>query len=591
MGKSRTSHPMSPVGGHLKEEIVEVIVGNYHRGSSFHDGPDADSVKEEEPKDDDYLYCEDCRTFFFNKCEVHGPAVFIPDSPAPIGAADRARQTLPPGLEVQMSDIPDAGLGVFNMGETVPIGAHFGPYQGELVDQEEAMNSGYSWVICKSRECEEYIDAEKETHANWMRYVNCARNEEEQNLVAFQYRGEIFYRCCRPIKPGQELLVWYEEDYAKDLSIIFNYLWHRKSSANELKDALLQVFSCSLCPLSYTAEIYLHKHIKRCHHDEFLKLQKSGEIKFDNLMFTRSSGSTQTSGSLCGSSAQGQSHDKHFYCLHCGMSFTLLSTFKKHQRTHTGERPYFCSECGKSFTQPNALHQHQRIHTGEKPYRCSECGKSFRQNSHLKLHLRIHTGEKPYRCSECEKSFPDHNALQIHQRIHTGEKPYHCSDCGKCFRHQITLRLHRRIHTGEKPYQCPLCEKRFSHQTTFKQHQLIHTGEKPYQCSQCGKHFTQRNALQRHKGIHLGEKPYECSQCRKSFTSQSALQQHQRIHTGERPYRCSQCEKSYTKQSNLQRHQRVHTGEKPYHCQVCGENFIYSTTLKRHKCPVTAVTL
>lgn len=64
-----------------------------------------------------------------------------------MGVADRARRTLPPGLEIRKSGIPGAGLGVFNKDETIPVGAHFGPYQGELVDQEEAMNSNYSWVV------------------------------------------------------------------------------------------------------------------------------------------------------------------------------------------------------------------------------------------------------------------------------------------------------------------------------------------------------------------------------------------------------------------------------------------------------------
>lgn len=91
--------------------------------------------------------CEDCRSFYINKCEVHGPTVFIYDTSVPMGVTDRARQTLPPCLEVRQSGIPGAGLGVFNNGETVPVGAHFGPYQGDLVDREEAMKSGYSWVV------------------------------------------------------------------------------------------------------------------------------------------------------------------------------------------------------------------------------------------------------------------------------------------------------------------------------------------------------------------------------------------------------------------------------------------------------------
>ncbi len=31
-----------------------------------------------------------------------------------------------------------------------------------------------------------YIDAQNKSSSNWMRYVNCARWESEQNLVAFQ---------------------------------------------------------------------------------------------------------------------------------------------------------------------------------------------------------------------------------------------------------------------------------------------------------------------------------------------------------------------------------------------------------------------
>ncbi|KAF5892348.1 kinetochore scaffold 1, partial [Clarias magur] len=127
-----------------KEETLELNI--YSHGDELDTTPDVICIKEEDPDNEDYLYCEVCKSSFFNKCEVHGSPLFIPDTPVPMGVPDRALQTLPPGLEIQESGIPNAGLGVFNKGETVPVGAHFGPYQGELVDREEAMNSGYSWV-------------------------------------------------------------------------------------------------------------------------------------------------------------------------------------------------------------------------------------------------------------------------------------------------------------------------------------------------------------------------------------------------------------------------------------------------------------
>lgn len=67
-----------------------------------------------------------------------------------------------------------------------------------------------------------FLDGQDESRSNWMRFVNCSRCEDEQNLVAFQFKGKIYYRTYKPIHPGKELLVWYGEKYAKDLGILLN---------------------------------------------------------------------------------------------------------------------------------------------------------------------------------------------------------------------------------------------------------------------------------------------------------------------------------------------------------------------------------
>ena len=63
------------------------------------------------------------------------------------------------------------------------------------------------------------------------RYVNCARDDEEQNLVAFQYHRQIFYRTCRVVRPGCELLVWYGDEYGQELGIKWGSKWKKELTA------------------------------------------------------------------------------------------------------------------------------------------------------------------------------------------------------------------------------------------------------------------------------------------------------------------------------------------------------------------------
>ncbi|XP_066120961.1 histone-lysine N-methyltransferase PRDM7-like [Saccopteryx bilineata] len=172
-----------------------------------------------EPQDDDYLYCEKCQNYFIDSCDVHGPPTFVKDSAVDKGHQNHAALTLPPGLRIRASGIPEAGLGVWNEASALPVGLHFGPYEGQITEDEEAGKNGYSWLINKGRNCHEYVDGKDESLANWMRYVNCARDDEEQNLVAIQYRRQIFYRTCQVIKPYCELLVWYGDEYGQMLGI------------------------------------------------------------------------------------------------------------------------------------------------------------------------------------------------------------------------------------------------------------------------------------------------------------------------------------------------------------------------------------
>lgn len=63
------------------------------------------------------------------------------------GHPHRSALTLPPGLRIGPSCIPEAGLGVWNEAADLPVGLHFGPYEGHITEDEEAAKSRYSWLV------------------------------------------------------------------------------------------------------------------------------------------------------------------------------------------------------------------------------------------------------------------------------------------------------------------------------------------------------------------------------------------------------------------------------------------------------------
>ena len=105
------------------------------------------------------------------------------------------------------------------------------------------------------------IDGSNPKQSNHLRYINCACNESEQNLVAYQYKGNIFYRTARIIEIGEELLVWYGKEYAKNLGIVDSSM-----SLGIVVAYLPMYVCCVLCaPMQYNYLcIYVHVYIQYC---------------------------------------------------------------------------------------------------------------------------------------------------------------------------------------------------------------------------------------------------------------------------------------------------------------------------------------
>ena len=64
-----------------------------------------------------------------------------------------------------------------------------------------------------------FIDGSDLESSSWMRFIQCARSKHEQNLFAFQYRGNVYYRSFKDIAVGEELPVWYDDTYLQHFGI------------------------------------------------------------------------------------------------------------------------------------------------------------------------------------------------------------------------------------------------------------------------------------------------------------------------------------------------------------------------------------
>ncbi|XP_071077432.1 histone-lysine N-methyltransferase PRDM9-like [Desmodus rotundus] len=573
-----------------------------------------------EPQDDDYLYCEKCQNFFIDSCAVHGPPTFVKDSAVDKGHPNRSALTLPPGLRIGPSGIPEAGLGVWNEAADLPVGLHFGPYEGHITEDEEAAKRRYSWLIAKGRNCYEYVNGKDKSWANWMRYVNCARDDEEQNLVAFQYHRQIFYRTCRVIRPGCELLVWYGDEYGQELGSKWGSKWKRELAAGRAEPKP-EVHPCPCCSLAFSSQKFLSQHMELNHPSQGLSgtsarkhLQAEEPCPEDQNQQQQQTSTHSWNDKAEGQEVKGRSKPllKRISQRRISRPFSQPSkermrSSSEHERMMEEEPRKGQKEspedtgklfvkvgmsrtvttehggCSQSFSDGSHLIRGQRIHSGEKPHVCRECGRGFTRKSHLIRHQRTHSGEKLYVCRECGRGFTRQPHLIIHQRTHSGEKPYVCRECGRGFTCKSNLIAHQRAHSGEKPYVCRECGRGFTWKSFLIRHLRTHSGKKPCVCRECGRGFTRKSGLITHQRTHSGEKPYVCSECGRGFTWKSVLITHQRTHSGEKPYMCSECGRSFTQQSHLITHQRTHSGEKPYVCRECGQSFTWKSVLITHQ--------
>ncbi|XP_068740323.1 putative histone-lysine N-methyltransferase PRDM6 isoform X2 [Montipora capricornis] len=501
-----------------------------------------------------------------------------------------AMRSFPDEVQLCVSSIPGALYGVCAK-QHIPLGTWIGPYEGKRITPQRLtpdIDSDHLWEIFKDGSLSHFLDGSDEDNSSWMRFIRCARHVKEQNLYAFQYCENIFYRAFKEIPPGRELLVWYDDKYPEFYGIplaMHDYEFIRESVSSSTSRG-------SRKPGATTTQVSSIEHDHKM--DVLLESQENPRTENSRISSaqpmqprlvrpTYSTRNSFTREQVIPSDVTDTPRYKE----------TLLQDIGRNKRSdvptslcHT--QPF------KAFCQPSLSSDGNFIHSETRSKDLPKIEKPIHSEKLLSKayvstkETSVLQGKEPSSASNkglLQKTFSatqvsstqfTDNDEQISTRImegnaskleNTSERPM------PALQPYITKAppLHRHVNT--------LYYEPVSTQTSGIPIEEFGM----WRCRQCLKTFTQRVSLQMHQCSQLPKKPYQCGQCRLSFATSSELRSHVELHTNDKLFKCGFCSRTFSGATTLNNHIRTHTGEKPFICEKCNKTFSQASHLARHQ--------
>ncbi|KAH9525086.1 hypothetical protein Btru_000295, partial [Bulinus truncatus] len=410
--------------------------------------------------------------------------------------------------------------------------------------------------------------------------VRSARDRHEQNVELVHKEDFYYVRTIRPIRRGEQLLIWYEESHAREVGVPILTLSHIRGHQN---------YMCTSCGVTFTHPNILKAHI--FYHCSTCTPTPSATarslVPFQQLLQTISK--TPAYGDICDlrKSARRDVSPRPHHPLNQSEVVDQDSSYRSAFRTYPASSRDAAKGPDDALMTPD-----------------SSTDQSSALNLSVKHVSRIKAAGEPASSGIPSWNFIDSQALmppvprdyQALGRCYPIAPHFHPMDL-KMFNGQASVASSQTYHT--------LMESRSGCRAdyTLPPSQVDHFQERkanPHTSSSLSPTASSyRSAnpysftlpsdkepldlLPQAYFANKSKKGHLCLCCGKLYSRKYGLKIHMRTHNGYKPLKCKICSRPFGDPSNLNKHVRLHAqGETPYRCEYCGKVLVRRRDLERH---------